>query len=232
VKNVAFLTVIFPMKEEYLIDFFNSLTNQTFNKFDVIVINDGYKNFRDIQIKYEDLSIIELPFSDTPSKNREFGINYCIKKNYDILIFGDSDDYFTNNRIAKSIDLLTNHNIVVNDLTTFDETGILHNNYFSNRLKNNQIIDYNFIINKNILGLSNTAINLKILDKVLINRNEVAVDWFIFKNLLKLDYKAIFTNEIITYYRQHYNNTLGLKEEGGEFLFWWEKKTNQGLLSG
>jgi glycosyltransferase involved in cell wall biosynthesis len=228
-KNVAFLTTIFPMKEEFLIDFFDSLSRQTYYKFDLIVVNDGYENFDTIKMKYKNLSIIELPYSQTPAKNREYGINYCIDNKYDILIFGDSDDYFSNNRISKSIDLLISNEIVVNDLTTFENFEIIQHKYISNRIKNNTIIDYNFIKDKNIFGMTNTAINLSILQKVKFDESLVAVDWFIFKYLLKLGHKAIFTNEIISYYRQHFGNKIGLSEVGGEYLFWWEKKSEYGI---
>ena len=228
-KTVAFLTTIFPMKEQFLIDFFDSLSRQTYDKFDVIVVNDGYDNFYDVKIKYQNLSIIELPYSDTPAKNREYGINYCIDNKFDILIFGDSDDYFSNNRITKSVKLLSDHEIVVNDLTTFDKTGIIQHKYISTRVKNNSIINYSFIKDKNIFGMSNTAINLNILDKVKFDDSLVAVDWFMFKDLLKLGHKAIFTNEIISYYRQYSDNTIGLREMEGRYLLWWEKKSGYGV---
>ena len=228
-KTVAFLTTIFPMKEQFLIDFFDSLSRQTYDKFDVIVVNDGYDNFYDVKIKYQNLSIIELPYSDTPAKNREYGINYCIDNKFDILIFGDSDDYFSNNRITKSVKLLSDHEIVVNDLTTFDKIGIVQHKYISNRVKNNSIINYSFIKDKNIFGMSNTAINLNILDKVKFDDSLVAVDWFMFKDLLKLGHKAIFTNEIISYYRQYSDNTIGLREMEGRYLLWWEKKSGYGV---
>jgi len=228
-KTVAFLTTIFPMKEQFLNDFFDSLSRQTYDKFDVIVVNDGYDNFYDVKIKYQNLSIIELPYSDTPAKNREYGINYCIDNKFDILIFGDSDDYFSNNRITKSVKLLSDHEIVVNDLTTFDKTGIIQHKYISTRVKNNSIINYSFIKDKNIFGMSNTAINLNILDKVKFDDSLVAVDWFMFKDLLKLGHKAIFTNEIISYYRQYSDNTIGLREVEGRYLLWWEKKSGYGI---
>jgi len=228
-KTVAFLTTIFPMKEQFLNDFFDSLSRQTYDKFDVIVVNDGYDNFYDVKMKYQNLSIIELPYSDTPAKNREYGINYCIDNKFDILIFGDSDDYFSNNRITKSVKLLSDHEIVVNDLTTFDKTGIIQHKYISTRVKNNSIINYSFIKDKNIFGMSNTAINLNILDKVKFDDSLVAVDWLMFKDLLKLGHKAIFTNEIISYYRQYSDNTIGLREMEGRYLLWWEKKSGYGV---
>ena len=228
-KNVAFLTTIFPMEKQFLIDFFDSLSGQTYDNFDVIVVNDGYDNFYDVKMKYQNLSIIELPYSGTPAKNREYGINYCIDNKYDILVFGDSDDYFSNNRITKSVKLLSDHEIVVNDLTTFDKIGIVQHKYISNRVKNNSIINYSFIKDKNIFGMTNTAINLNILDKVKFDDSLVAVDWLMFKDLLKLGHKAIFTNEIISYYRQYFDNTIGLREMEGRYLLWWEKKSGYGI---
>ena len=51
-NNIAFLTTIFPMKEKYLNDFFDSLVSQTFQEFDIIVVNDGYKNFKELVKQY------------------------------------------------------------------------------------------------------------------------------------------------------------------------------------
>lgn len=211
--RIAFLTTIFPMNEQYIYDFFNSLQNQTFKNFDIIVINDGYNNFDQIQSKYnKELNIIELKYSDTPAKNREYGINYCIDNKYDILIFGDSDDYFENNRVEKLIELLKENDIVVNDLSLFDENGIYEEKYLSHRLKDLDVVDFEFIKDKNIFGLSNTGIKLKNISKVTIPDDLIAVDWYIFSILLLKNKKAIFTNETVSYYRQYQENTIGLKK--------------------
>ena len=124
-KKIAFLTTIFPMEKSYLIDFFDSLLKQTFKKVDIIVVNDGFSNFDDISKQYSsELNIIELKYLNTPAKNREYGINYCIEKGYDVLVFGDSDDCFKENRIEKSLELLEDKQILVNDLTLLNENGI------------------------------------------------------------------------------------------------------------
>ncbi|MDQ7060728.1 MAG: glycosyltransferase [Sulfurimonas sp.] len=192
-KKIAFLTTIFPMKKEYLIDFFNSLQNQTINKFDIIVVNDGYNDFDKIKMHYgNNLNIIELKYSNSIAKNREYGINYCIENNYDILIFGDSDDYFDENRVEKSIELLKTNDIVVNDLSLFNENAIYEKKYISNRIENNSIINIEFIRDKNIFGLSNTAILLKNLDKISLYDDLIAVDWYIFTLLLLGSKKSNF----------------------------------------
>ena len=209
--SVAFLTTIFPIKKEILYDFFNSLEKQTYKEFDLIVVNDGFEGFGEFKKKYNSLNIIELKHSNTPAKNREYGINWCINNGYDILIFGDSDDYFESNRVEVSIKKLKHYDIVVNDLTLFNEKKIISEKYFSNRLSNNQIIDFNFIKEKNIFGFTNTALKVKALDKsVSFDENIIAVDWFLFTLLLLKGKTAIFTNETVTYYRQYDKNLIGL----------------------
>ena len=226
-KNKAFLTTIFPMKEEFLIDFFDSLSRQTYNKFDVIVVNDSYENFYDVKIKYQNLSIIELPHSGTPAKNREYGINYCIEHKYDILIFGDSDDYFSHNRVELVLETLDTYDILVNDVSLFDNNGTYEDRYISNRLENNSKVNYDYIKNKNIFGLSNTALKINILSKVVFDKDLIAVDWYLYKMLLKNGCKAIFSNEAITYYRQHRDNTVGLQVINGKYYLWWEQNEGE-----
>ena len=225
--KIAFLTTIFPMKRQFLIDFFNSLNNQTHDNFDVVVVNDGYSNFNEIKLKYGKLNIVELECSNTPAKNREYGINYCIERKYDILIFGDSDDYFSNNRVELALEALNSNDIVVNDVSLFDNNGTYEDMYISNRLENDSKVNYDYIKNKNIFGLSNTALKINILSRVSFDKDLVAVDWHLYKGLLKNGCKAIFTNKAITYYRQHKDNTVGLQAIKGKYYLWWEQRDGE-----
>lgn len=224
-NKVAILTTIFPANQLYIITFFDSLQQQTYRNFDIVVVNDGFDGFEDIIRKYsQELSIVELKYSSTPAKNREWGINYCIEKAYDVLIFGDSDDYFAKNRIEKSLELLEDNDIIVNDLSLFDENGVYEEKYLSNRLTNRQTVDFEFVKDKNIFGMTNTAIRLSIASNVSFDSEINAIDWFFFKMLLKNGYKAIFTNETVSFYRQHKNNMVGLRRENNIYYLWWEKR--------
>ena len=111
----------------------------------------------------------------------------------------------------------------MNDLSLFNKNGLFKENYISHRINNLDIIDVDFIKDKNIFGMSNTAIKLKNLSKVFFDDKIVSVDWFFFKRLLENGFKAIFTNEIITYYRQHQKNTIGLSAKKNVYKLWWEK---------
>lgn len=223
-SKVAFLTTVFPMPEHYLHDFFDSLENQIYKEFDIIVVNDGYEDLSKLKQQYSHLNILEISCSSSIAKNREQGINYVIENGYDILIFGDSDDYFEQNRIEKSLEFLKEYDIIVNDVSLFHEGGVYEKKYFSHRLKNLEVINFEFIKDKNIFGMTNTAIKLKNIEKVSFDDNLVAVDWLFFQTLLSQGLKALFTNETISYYRQYENNTIGLCVNNNVYYFWWEKK--------
>lgn len=209
-KKVAFSTTIFPMEESYLHDFFASLQKQTYKRFDIVVLNDGYDDLEKFKYLYSDLKIVEIKYNNTPAKNREYAINYIKRQSYDIMVFGDSDDYFSENRVEKSLELLNNNDIVVNDLSLCNEFGIVKEKYISNRIKNNTKIKIDFIKDKNIFGFTNTALKLKILDRVGFDEKLIAVDWYLFSDLLLRNCKAIFTNEAISFYRQHDLSLIGL----------------------
>lgn len=223
-KKVAFLTTIFPMETKFLLDFFNSLAQQTYKDFDIVVVNDGFENFNYFIEKFAELNIITISGCSNIAKNREIGINYCINNNYDILIFGDSDDYFSENRVEKSIKFLKENDIVVNDLSLFNEHGIYEEKYMSNRIKNLEIINFEFIKDKNIFGMTNTALNLKYVKKVSFKKDMIAVDWYFFKLLLKQRFSAIFTNDMISFYRQYKHNIVGLNVKNEVYYLWWEKR--------
>lgn len=209
-NNTAFFTVIYPAVINYLDDFFSSLEKQSTKLFDVVVMNDGVEDF---DFSKYDLNINVIASSGTPSKIREKGINYLIDKRYDFAVFGDSDDYFDESRIKHVIGLLTDFDVVINDLTLVDKMGsCLLPNYLSNRLENLEEIDSEFMGNKNVFGLSNTAIKLDSLEKVTFPEDLIAVDWFFYSTFLSRGGSAVFTSRAVTYYRQHEANTAGFQE--------------------
>ncbi len=218
-KKTAFLTTIYPMKEEYLINFLDSLSKQTFKNFHLIVVNDGYSDFYKMKKIYSSLHIKELKFSNTPVKNRQHGLNFIINNGYDTVFFGDSDDYFSSNRLELVLNKLNNYDLVVNDISVFDNEGIYDRKYFSNRIENNTEITIDFIKDKNIFGMSNTALNVSSLDNIDYDSDLIALDWYMFTLALLKSGVAIFTNEAETFYRQHNNNTVGIGKLNKEIFY-------------
>ena len=211
-KRVAVLTTVFPMDARFLDEFFGSLALQSCNSFDVIVVNDGYGLLEEFSRKYPTLNIIELNHSGTPAKNREKGLRFVKDSGYDIVIFADSDDYFDSNRVEEILQLLNSNDIVVNDISLFDDNGVFQSQYFKNRIIEGELICAGYVREKNIFGMSNTAFNLVIYDGFSFPEDLIAVDWYLFTRLLLQEGReAIFTSRTQTYYRQYSSNTVGMK---------------------
>ncbi len=211
-NKIVFFSVVFPSVEQYLDDFFTSLQNQTVKEFDVFIINDGLPDFSVYKRRFGKLPITDVSFQGTPAKIREFGINYVSRKRYDFIVFGDADDYFAENRIEVSASLLKDFDIVVNDLDLVDENKRnLEKGYLSRRIGNRDIIRYDYVRDKNIFGMSNTAIKGSLISNITIEEDLVAIDWCIFAQLLADGVRAVFTNDTTTYYRQHERNIVGIK---------------------
>lgn len=217
-KKIAFLTTVFPTKASYVIEFFESLSKQTLKHFDVIVLNDGYADFDEIKRQFHFLNIIELPAAGSIAKNRQALIHFSKVNHYDIAVFGDIDDLFSENRIEKSVTALASVDIVVNDLTSIRDGHIIDKQIYSKRLTAKQLIPFEFIKDKNVFGMSNTAVNLNVvaLEWLQFSDELIAVDWFFFSLLLLKGAKAQFIADCMTFYRQYDANVIGIGEFSAE----------------
>lgn len=209
--RTAFSTTFFPMEEEYVVDFFESLSKQTTRDFDVVILNDGYGSLECYRDRYQNLNIIELCYSNTPAKNREYAFKFILDQGYDYIVFGDSDDLFESNRVELSLKTLQKVDIAVNDVTLFEGSNVYSELYMSNRLSDASRVSAEFVRDKNIFGLSNTAVRCKAIDDLDFDSDIVALDWYFFSRLLEKGKTAQFLASTVTYYRQYEGNTVGLK---------------------
>ena len=78
-------------------------------------------------------------------------------------------------------------------------------------MKNGIIIGFEFIKEKNVIGFSNSAFRAGLIpEKLSIPQDVAVVDWFFYTLLLHAGHKAVFSNEMITYYRQYSDNMIGI----------------------
>ena len=210
-NNICLFTVIYPGCESWLPRFFESVRDQTKNDFDLLILNDGLSDAENLIPNIPD-RIKLIPVTGTIAKVRQQGIDFLIDSDYKKIIFCDADDYFSNNRVKKASEALESFDIYVNDLTSVtDQEKLINENYFSQRLGNQFEIETDFVLRKNVLGLGNSAVRQSALRKIDIPEDTIAVDWLIFTDMLLRGATAIFRNDSISYYRQHEQNTAGLK---------------------
>ncbi len=207
----ALVTYIYPKSMKYFDAFCQSILNQTYKDFEVIFFNDAV-----------DQSIFEnLPFKNrfinvegTPLEIRFKSLELLKNLSFEKIVFLDSDDSMSDNRLDVLNSKLDSYDLVCNDLDLISENGdCLESGIWSNRLKNDFNFDYRFIKYINIVGLGNTAIQKSVLNvPILFSSKPLVADWFIFYQLIK-NGKIIcnFTSECQTFYRQHENNDVGIR---------------------
>ncbi|KZS41448.1 hypothetical protein AWE51_22355 [Aquimarina aggregata] len=221
---VAFVSVIFPNNLKYFDSFLESLDKQTFKKFDLLLFNDGCANddlLKRLQ-KYNLRFEIKNPKSKIPVLIRSEILNYIKEAKYELIVFGDTDDMFSKNRIFESYKMIKekSYDIVFNDLSIINDAGnIKHRNFWNERFVNGKLkVDFDFLSNYNVLGLGNSAMRTHILKGFVlkIDISIPAFDWILFLQLFNITPKLLvgFSNEE-TFYRQHDQNTLGLSNKIG-----------------
>lgn len=120
--------------------------------------------------------------------------------------------------------------LVSNDLNLMNERGaIFEKTIWKERLPEDYSFDYNFLKDKNIVGLGNTGFRKELLESSLIySPSPLIADWFIFYQLLKQStYNCSFTSACQTNYRQYDKNDAGIREVTAERLSYVVKVTNQ-----
>jgi hypothetical protein len=210
--KTAFCSVLFPANLIYFQDFIKSLENQTDVAFELVLFNDGVEDLKDHLISTS-LEYIIIDVVGSPLDIRVEIFRYFKKSNYKNVIFGDTDDYFSENRVEESKKLLEIYDIVAHDLILVSQDKkIISELFWKNRTELKQPISLNVIKKYNFLGLGNTAINIKILpDEIKFNSNLIAVDWYLFSVILQSKVKVIFSSDAHVFYRQHEANTVGRK---------------------
>jgi hypothetical protein len=216
--ETAFFTVVYPGIETYFRDFADSLCRQTYLEFDLIIFNENNTkiNFDSLLpgIEYRTIPVE----SATPVKIREWGFAYLKRCGYRHAIFGDADDWFEENRVGKSLELLENYDVVINDVDIVTDTDTLIPSYFSHRVANRTPIRTEEILYGNFMGLSATALRLDVLPESTAPEEIIALDWYLFSRILLEKASAVFTNETRTFYRQYADNLVGLKQMTPESL--------------
>lgn len=202
--------VIYQGVEEFLHDYFNSLNNQSYLDFDILIIEDS------ITLPecycYDKLIVMKNKEFSSPAEIRQRALKFAKEENYDIIIFTDCDDYFSEDRIESTISALVNHDFCVNKLIPVNVNGEVIKDHAA-FITSNYMATFNpsGILNTNIFGLSNTALKINAIPKdFYIPSTLQIVDWWLFTLLLIQNRRYVFDKNPITYYRQHQGNTVGL----------------------
>ncbi len=208
----VFFSVVYPQALPYLKDVRDSALSQTRKDFDVIVVNDGCDKDRIVE-ELQGLNITILDAEGGFTANRMQGINYARNQGYRYLLFCDADDSFTAIRYERTVAEFekSNADILVCNLNIADEhCQPFLKDYFSKEIPEDRSIDADFLKDKNIFGMSNTAIRLEALTEDIQIPEAPIVDWLLFTVLLLKGLKAKYITDSMVNYRQYSTNMIGI----------------------
>jgi glycosyltransferase involved in cell wall biosynthesis len=147
------ISVIIPLfnKEDYIAETINSILNQTYKDFEVIVVNDGSTdNSLQVLEKYKDerLKIFSIENAGV-SVARNIGVE---KTKYDYIAFLDADDYWDNNFLSEMVQLIDDHpgeKVFASGRTSiFNQKLIVYNNPFLPKKNSIEKVDYIKVISQ------------------------------------------------------------------------------------
>ena len=211
--KVLFGTVVYPDASKYMDDFFDSLDRQTYKDFRLLIISDGVaiSDIKDIISKYN--IAVEIVVADegmTPAALRMQLLLEAKIKAADVIVLGDIDDTFSENRVEKVVETFNANpeaGFVYNDLLLPDKTVIMPP-LPAKTYDIEDILEYNY------LGLSTTAICISKLTEDFIKSlgdcKSFVFDWYLYCRLLLFGLNGVKATNAETYYRIYDNNFAGV----------------------
>jgi len=205
--DTVVFSVVYRGVEPYFSEFISTLSKQTDRNFTLFLINDGLLNIERF-LKRTDLDVKVKDAGGSPATLRKMGIRWVQESGAKIIVFADADDYFSENRVEISKDMLVKYDLVFNELVLTGK-GIAHSKpMLETRFSDGEIVSFKHIKTANCMGLTNTALRVKSISTYLdqIPENIIAFDWALFALCLHAGAKGVFTKQTATYYRQYGNN--------------------------
>ena len=222
--STAVFSVVHPGVEPYFAEFLGSLSNQADRNFILFLINDGLCNIERF-LETFDMPVKVKKAAGSPAALRKVGIKWVTDEGAEVIVFADSDDYFAENRTQVSREMLTDFDLVFNELMLVGKESPQPVPMLGQHFRQGKKIGAAQVKFANCMGLSNTAVRA---DKIPVFAPQipdaiVAFDWALFAMCLNTGARAVFTKETRTYYRQYGNNAASPR-------FFTEEQILQGVL--
>lgn len=218
--NVVFATVVYEQAWKWWTEFATSLNNQSYKKFDVLIINDGLSPDKLELLKSvieNPICFVEIEKKMTISEIRIKLLSEAKSRGYDLLILGDFDDTFANNRVEKIVGAWKK------------DVGFYYHNLYSEESQEEVFLSLPMradspeqLLEANFLGLSNTALNLLVFEEdffeTLENVTTNIFDWYLYMKILLYGKHGILVRNTYTVYRQQENNLAGFANDDRESI--------------
>jgi glycosyltransferase involved in cell wall biosynthesis len=217
---LAVLTTVYPAALPFLDDFLEGLQNQSDSNFTLFIVNDGVEGLEGLPSgKNFDTRILKA--SGTPAALRRQGINWVTEDGAEWVVFADADDVCSTERVARTRGSIDGVDGLFNDLIIFNDQSTVERSLFSTRFSDGDFVRSSNLVNKNFLGLSNTAAKASLLrySASHIPEDVIAFDWALYTRMVLENATICYMDGAPTYYRQHRGNVAGLGNISNKQIF-------------
>lgn len=207
--KIAVASVFFKEIELFIDSYIESLNAQTNKSFELLALFDDYNNVDILKDLYISFKIIKPRKKTTPVENREILFNFAKEKEFDVLIFGDVDDIFSPDKIDVICSHIFENDFVFHDMSIVDNRNqIISKSYYLD-MNIKPLSEVKNYLSYNLIGLSNSALNLNRINEIYFCKEIIATDWWIFSNILMNNGKYLYLDKSLLNYRQHDGNLVG-----------------------
>lgn len=213
--------------EKFIGNTIDSVLNQTYKNFELIIVNDNSKdNTIKIIKEYNDkrIKLVESDINHGAAMSRNIGIK---KASGRYITFIDADDYWVNDKLEKQIDFMNTMHCAFS--FTGYEFADCKLNLTGKKVRVPSKITYKQALKNTTIFTSTVMFDLNYIDKKMIEfplvKSEDSALWF---NILKSGYLAYGLNEVLSYYRRSANTLSSNKFEAIKRI-WNLYRKQQGL---
>lgn len=197
------ITIIIPNfnKQEYLEECINSVIEQSFTEWSLIIIDDNSTDNSTLFLskfeRNEKIKLIKLKKNKGPSFCRNLGMRLSTTK---YLAFLDSDDYWDKEKLEDQINFMKNGNFKI----TFSDYYIFKNSQKNNIIGSTNIspfLDFNHFVKNSSINTSTLILEKSIIGKTKFKNIPLLEDYIFKCDLLKKGLVAHKLNKNNTAYR-------------------------------
>ncbi len=213
IKNDELISIVMPAYncEKYITESINSVINQSYKNWELLVLDDGSKD--------ETLNIInEFGQKDSRIKvfpnGKNMGVSATRNRGIDLatgnwIAFLDSDDMWTTDKLENQLAIVEEKlaEFVFSGASYIDESGRPYKGIFEVP----EMVTYKKLRNHNVISCSSVLVKKKYFENIKMEKDEMHEDFAVWLRILKLGINAYGVNKPLLIYRISKNSKSGNK---------------------
>ncbi len=212
-SNEALVSIVMPAYncEKYIEGAINSVLNQTYQNWELIVIDDGSKDktgyiIKELENKDSRIKFIKNEKNMGVSATRNRGISIASSE---WIAFLDSDDMWEESKLEKQIKVAEEKaaEFLFTGSSFINEEGKPYKGVF----KVPESVNYKKLRNQNIISCSSVLINKRFFEVIKMEKDDMHEDYAVWLRILKTGVTAYGINEPLLIYRISRNSKSGNK---------------------